>query len=285
MKKLITILILIVTGISSNAQNTNVRAQGNYYSAKTNFQAKNYTESLKYVYKCKTALGGTNRELQYLHILNAYYLYKWEEAAKQLQKYFDMEEKKIVPVRFDKSVDLLTSDETKALSMLIDPILESYEKWKDNPCVECHGTGIMDKILICENCNGNGNIKENCTACSAGKIKCSNNCNNGYFDCKCKGCSPNGCCDGANLCNEGTHQCNNCGNMFNGSWYEFRGKCRRCNKGKVVCSVCSSSGNINCKVCNGSGYLIKTCSVCNNTGKVRSLTEKQTCNKCYGKGF
>jgi hypothetical protein len=90
----ITIIFLLLTTISLKAQNTNVRAQGNYYSAKKYFQSNNYQEALNYVNKSKTALAGSNRELQYLHILAAFNLYKYEEAAKELQTYFDMEENK-----------------------------------------------------------------------------------------------------------------------------------------------------------------------------------------------
>ena len=179
MKKLITIICLLVTIISLQAQNTNVRAQGNYYSAKKHFQSKNYEEAINYVNKSKTALNGTNRELQYLHILAAYNLYKYEEAAKELQTYFDMEEKKIKIVYFDKSVDRLTDDETKELSMLIDPILESAEHRKNSPCTKCFGSGLMNETIVsnCGNCKGNGYLKgEDCDnkikdqSCLMGKI-------------------------------------------------------------------------------------------------------------------
>lgn len=255
MKKLITIICLLVSIISLQAQNTNVRAQGNYYSAKKHFQSKNYEEALNYVNKSKTALVGTNRELQYLHILAAYNLYKYEEAAKELQTYFDMEEKKIKIVFFDKSVDRLTDDETKELSMLIDPILESAEHRKSNPCNKCRGTGTMKKSYTCDDCHGDGYKKEDCI-----RDKKNYTCNNGKVECQCfRECGSDVGCTG------GWHYSNNYGN--------------------TRCKLCSGTGKVNCNNCNGLGFLKKDCYQCKSTGKVESTTEKVTCNKCYGKGF
>ena len=255
MKKLITICLLLASIFAANAQNTNVRAQGNYYSAKSNFQNKNYEEALKYVNKSKTALVGTNRELQYLHILAAYNLYKFEEAAKELQTYFDMEEKKVKIVYFDKSVDRLTNDETKELSMLIDPILESAEHRKSNPCSKCSGTGTMKKSYTCDECYGEGYRKEDCIRNSKNY-----NCNDGKVECQCfKDCGSDTGCTG------GWHYSNNFGN--------------------TRCKLCFGTGFVNCNNCKGIGYLKKDCNKCHNAGNVDSTTEEVTCNKCFGKGF
>ena len=251
MKKLITICLLLASIFIANAQNTNVRAQGNYYSAKSNFQNKNYEEALKYVNKSKTALVGTNRELQYLHILAAYNLYKFEEAAKELQTYFDMEEKKVKIVYFDKSVDRLTNDETKELSMLIDPILESVENLKNNPCNRCSGAGQMKKSIACDDCNGDGFLKDKCYKCIG---------HDGKVECQCNGKE---CVDGS-PCILGGHYC-------------IHNQTRRC-------SFCDK-GMVKCKNCGGNGYLKKECNKCHNAGNVDSTTEEVTCNKCYGKGF
>lgn len=129
-KLILFFTIVFNTGLLFS-QSTNFRAQGNYYSAKENFQKKDYKTALTYVEKSKVNLGGTNRELQYLHILCAYNLENYELALKELETYFALEEKKITAVDFDKSVDKLTSDETKALTMLIDPIYEKAEKSKE----------------------------------------------------------------------------------------------------------------------------------------------------------
>jgi hypothetical protein len=255
MKKLITLFCIIVIAHSIQAQNTNVRAQGNYYSAKNKFQEKNYEEALNYVNKCKTALMGTNRELQYLHILAAYNLYKYEEAAKELQTYFDMEEKKVKIVYFDKSVDRLTDDETKQLSMLIDPILESVEHRKNKPCNRCFGKGVMKKSYTCNDCNGYGFKKEDC---KMSKERYS--CDNGKVECRCwKDCGSDVGCTG------GWHYSNTYGN--------------------TRCGLCRGTGKVDCNNCNGIGYTKKDCNTCYNTGKVKSLTEEVICSKCYGKGF
>lgn len=252
MKKLITILMLIATISVVNSQNTNVRAQGNYYSAKSNFQSKNYEEALKYVNKCKAALVGTNSELQYLHILAAFKLNKYEEAAKELQTYFDIEEKKIKIVYFDKSVDRLTDDETKELSMLIDPILESVEHRKNTPCNRCNGSGLMKKSYSCDDCNGDGYLKEQHICAFYG--------HSGKIDCRCF----NEC--GSDVpCIFGDHD--------------------SITYGTKKCKTCDKDGLVNCKACSGLGYLKKDCNKCHNTGKVNSTTEKVTCSKCYGKGF
>ena len=251
MKKLITIFCLLLAIISLQAQNTNVRAQGNYYSAKRNYQVKNYEEAINYVNKSKTALVGTNRELQYLHILAAYNLYKYEEAAKELQTYFDLEEKKIKIVNFDKSVDRLTDDETKELSMLIDPILESAEHRKNNPCTKCKGFGLTNKINSCYSCQGGGFQKKTCDNCQgSGRIKCKAKIEGEY-------------------CNEGY------GSYYN--LYENRYI-------KIRCEYCNA-GKIKCYTCQGIGYQKKDCNNCNNTGTIKSTTENVTCSKCYGKGF
>jgi hypothetical protein len=269
MKKLITILMLIATMSVVNSQNTNVRAQGNYYSAKSNFQSKNYEEALKYVNKCKAALLGTNRELQYLHILAAFKLNKYEEAAKELQTYFDMEEKKSKIVYFDKSVDRLSYDETKELSMLIDPILESAEHRKNNPCNRCNGSGLMKKSIACGDCSGRGNLKEKCKV---------SECYNGKIDCNCQGCGNMNGVYKIYGCSEGKHSCDNESPWSSfgsaGSFRQWRRDCVRCD-----------NGSYNCSKCKGTDYIDIDCNKCNNTGSVASAYEEVTCNKCYGKGF
>ena len=270
MKQTLIFCFLLTLKLSVFAQNTNFRAQGNYYTAKSHFQNKNYTETLDYVNKSKTGLEGTNRELQYLHILAAYNLYKYEEAAKELQVFFDIEEKKIEPIYFDKSVERLTNDETKALVMLIDPILESAEKKKNNPCSTCLGSGIMKKIITCENCSGNGYIKTVCQGKSApNNLGGVSVCNNGKWSCSCYKCGKYNnekCVDGYHLCESG--------DVFSG----FR-------RWRETCKVCYGSGKLNCKHCNGVGYFKNDCTKCNNTGKVESTIEKVQCNRCYGRGF
>lgn len=121
-----TLLGILVLGTSAaRAQTINYRAQGHYYSAKAAFQAGRYAEALSYVYRSKEALGGTNAELQYLHILSAYDAGNYDEAQKEMQTFFAISEGKAKPVFFSNSVDRLTDDELKQLTMLIDKIDEA----------------------------------------------------------------------------------------------------------------------------------------------------------------
>lgn len=146
------IVLLILFPFITLSQNTNFRAQGNYYSAKENFQKKAYSTAITYVEKSKQNLGGTNRELQYLHILCAYNLENFDLALKELETYFALEEDKIKSVDFDKSVDKLTNDETKELTKLIDPIYEKAENKNKNGRIAV----LIDDLnkLLTENCSG-----------------------------------------------------------------------------------------------------------------------------------
>ena len=122
---LTTLLIAVSTG--TFCQSINYRAQGHYYSAKDAYHAKNYREALEYIYKCKSALDGTNREVQYLHVMSAYYSGNYQEAQEEMNTFFQLEERKIERKEFDKSVETLTNDEVKALTKIINAIDESVE--------------------------------------------------------------------------------------------------------------------------------------------------------------
>jgi hypothetical protein len=169
--------------------------------------------------------------------------------------------KKIKIVYFDKSVDRLTNDETKALSMLIDPILESADHIKNNPCKRCHGNGKVAKKDDCTSCEGNGFLKDACKLyyCKSGKI-----------DCGCSGCNN----QGKSACISGKHDYSS-GDMLFGTYRQWKSRCNKCNV----------NGEINCSSCNGLAYTKKACYSCNNTGKTESTSEVVTCNQCYGKGF
>jgi len=130
------VCVLIAFGmtlpINANAIGTNFRAQGHYYSAKDALEKKQYKNALDYVYKSKAALQGTNPELQYLHILSAYNAQRYTEAQKEMETFFALEEKKLKSVDFDKSVDQLTDDEVRALTMLMNNIDENAELERAN---------------------------------------------------------------------------------------------------------------------------------------------------------
>lgn len=239
--------LLMFVSISGIAQNSNFRAQGNYYSAKSNFENKDYSKALTYVNKCKTELGGTNYQLQYLHILIAYNLYQYDEAADELQLYFDMADKKIEAVRFDKSVDELTDDETKALTMLIDPILESAAKRKNNPCSLCKGSGFTTP---CDYCESRGYLKTDCIHNSEG-YRCDN------------GKAP--CWADAHIVNSGNIN----------SPRKYCSICR--NSDKIDCDKCSGLGysKNSCTHCSGNGYNSST----------STSSKRVKCTKCQGVGF
>ena len=264
MKHLKIICLLMFVCISGIAQNSNFRAQGNYYSAKSNFENKDYSKALTYVNKCKTELGGTNDQLQYLHILIAYRLNQYDEAAKELQVFFDISDKKIEAVRFDKSVDELTDDEAKALTMLIDPIMESAAKKKNNPCPLCKGSGFT---IPCDYCKSKGFFKIDCPG--AGLI-----CHNGKVVCQCRTCKG---MNWDNFCSDGRHHWTN-GSLLLGN---------RTNH-SASCETCNGSGKVDCSKCNGVGYLKNDCTHCNGKGSIAttsSSSEKVKCAKCYGVGF
>lgn len=112
------------------SQSSNARAQGKYYSAKEQYENKNYESALEYIYDSKELLGGTNLLLQYLHIVTAYDAEKYVEAQTEMSTYFDLLDRKIDAKSFSRGVEELTRDETTALTKLIDKIDEAvvYQK-------------------------------------------------------------------------------------------------------------------------------------------------------------
>lgn len=125
-------MVLLVSLSSANvyAIGTNFRAQGDYYSAKESYEKQDYSAALQYVYKSKELLGGTNEQLEYLHIMSAYYGGNYAEAKKEMQTFFDIEERRLKPVAFGNDVDRLTDRETHDLTMMINKIDESVERQK-----------------------------------------------------------------------------------------------------------------------------------------------------------
>ena len=78
--------------------------------------------------KSKAALGGTNRELQYLHVMSAYSAGRYEEAQREMQVFFDLADKKIQAIDFSSAVDRLTENEVRALTKLINKIDDAVAK-------------------------------------------------------------------------------------------------------------------------------------------------------------
>lgn len=126
MKKIILLLFMSLVVFSIKAQTANFRAQGNYYSAKEQYQSHNYNAALDYIYKAKKTLGGTNIQLQYIHVMAAYHAKKYAEAKDELETFFKIQASEIKPVSFDKYVDHLTDDEVKEITKIIDKVDESF---------------------------------------------------------------------------------------------------------------------------------------------------------------
>ena len=127
MKKnvLLTLIICIIYTFQIYAQSSNFKAQGYYYKAKELFEARSYISSLDYIQKSKDALGGTNKKLQYLHIVILVKQKDWVEADNQMKKFFAIQEGEIQAIYFSKGVDELTDDETYELTKILVDIEEN----------------------------------------------------------------------------------------------------------------------------------------------------------------
>ena len=117
------VLATLAPAIAS-PQSVAVRAQGHYYSAKEAYLGKRYDRALDYVYKSKEALGGTNQQLQHLHVFAAYTAGRYTEAQREMDTFFKLTEKVVPEVRFSRSVQPLTNDEVTELTKLINKIDE-----------------------------------------------------------------------------------------------------------------------------------------------------------------
>lgn len=273
-KRFLLLFALTAFFFNSKAQNTNYRAQGNYYSAKTNLKNGKYAEAISYVKKSKEMLGGTNEELQYLHILAAYRLDLVEEAKKELETFFDISDKKVKAIDFDKSVDRLTNDETKELTMLMDPIFEAVDRKLNHRCKKCTGTGTASIIKTTyEHCNKCGETDKGYYTIDGdngmGGIKRS-----GYKWTEWKGYTRSTCekCNG-----KGLEVCSKC----NG----FGTNCKGCNRHPVNPSGYKGF-SFYCSPCSGSGYSFKQCDKCSGTKSyAKKTTENIVCPDCRGKGY
>lgn len=271
MIKIYLILICTLIGeLTLTAQSSNFRAAGNYYSAKTNFKTRQYEEALSYILKSKAALGGTNEQLQYLHILTAYRLKKFEEAKKELELFFGIEENKVKPIYFDKSVDRLTEDETKELTILIDPVFEAVEKRKHSACQTCKGTGYTKRVST-----------RKCTACGDE--------DKGYYaiDLKWNDGYRKGFVYYDYLFTEKEGRTKSVCTTCNGKGIE---KCPKCGNSPDVCKPCKERFHprliFYCEACSGSGLIFKKCTLCDGTKLITSTTDEVvTCGDCDGNGF
>lgn len=114
----------------AQSQNANYRAQGNYYTAREAFYKKDFEKAIEYIEKAKVHLGGTNMQLQYLHVMALYEAKRYAQAKDEMELFFKIQSKEVKSTAFDKSVEQLTDDEVKKITMVIDKIDEGIEAEK-----------------------------------------------------------------------------------------------------------------------------------------------------------
>jgi len=169
-KIIFTSLLLFLISSVCHAQNNNFRAQGFYYKAKELKESGSYSNAIPYCKKAEEALGGSNLELQYLYILCYYYSRDYSNAQKEMERFFNFKgDQKDQIKKFDKSVDRITDDETKAVTQLMVDIDEKahYES-THTTCGNCSGTGTESYHKDCFSCNGKGyeSYQKACSNCN-----------------------------------------------------------------------------------------------------------------------
>ncbi len=130
------------------AQSSNFRAQGYYYKAKEYYESENFNTSLEYVKKSKDAIGGTNIQLQYLHIMVLVKQSNWIEAKKEMNIFYDIEEGTIKPNRFSDTVDELTDDEVYELTKILVDI-EEKASYLESPEYKIKIQQKENRIKLC----------------------------------------------------------------------------------------------------------------------------------------
>lgn len=119
------IVSLGMLSLSTQAQTNNFRAQGYYYKAKDYYVANSFNEAIEYVIKSKEALGGTNKRLQYLHIMTLVKQSEWVMADEQMKIFYEIVEGTKEARHFSNEVDELTQDETYELTKILVDIEEN----------------------------------------------------------------------------------------------------------------------------------------------------------------
>ncbi|WP_462248956.1 hypothetical protein [Ekhidna sp.] len=127
MTKFLLIILNIFLATLCYSQSSNFRAQGYYYKAKELFESDEFEDAIYYAEKSKTTLGGTNYRLQYLHIRILFAADDPIRAEEELTTYFDLVDEKMEPKGFEKNVERLTADETKALTKMMVDIEEEAQ--------------------------------------------------------------------------------------------------------------------------------------------------------------
>ncbi|MDR1729342.1 MAG: hypothetical protein LBR52_01610 [Prevotellaceae bacterium] len=121
MKRIITLLVFTLIGLSVFAQSSKFRASGYYQKAIELYGNRNYSESLSYASKSRETLEGSNEQLQYLFIQIYVNQKDWVNAGKELQRFYDLREDREKDVYFSGTTTELTKNEEADLTkMMID---------------------------------------------------------------------------------------------------------------------------------------------------------------------
>lgn len=145
--KRILLILLVFTGTLAYTQSANFRSQGKYYSAKEKYEQGSYSSALNYIYEAKKYLNGrTNYKLQYIHVMAAYKAGRYNEAQREMNRYFNILDNKEQPVAFRKIVERLTLDETKSMTKLIDKIDEAVERSKKKSIINKSNAELAAKL-------------------------------------------------------------------------------------------------------------------------------------------
>lgn len=109
------------------AQSDNIMAQGFYYRAKDLHEEGRNADALPYVLRAKQSLGGTNQQLQYLHIMALAGARDYVSANRELELFFSITDKPDTAIRFANMVDRLTENEQRQLTRVMVEIMEKAE--------------------------------------------------------------------------------------------------------------------------------------------------------------
>lgn len=122
------VVAFIVRPESAVAQSDNIMAQGFYYRAKDLHEAGRHSEALPYISRAKQSLGGTNQQLQYLHIMTLVGSRDFVTANRELERFFSLSDNRESAVRFANIVDRLTEDEQRQLTRVMVEIMEAADR-------------------------------------------------------------------------------------------------------------------------------------------------------------
>lgn len=134
----------------AEAQSNNIMAQGYYYRAKELHEAGRNSDALPYVQRSEQSLGGTNRQLQYLHIMVLVGTRDYVGANRELQRFFAIVDAPSSAVRFANGVDELTDDEQRQLTRIMIEVMESSERQTASArkaTIEADMAASLDAIL------------------------------------------------------------------------------------------------------------------------------------------